>query len=46
MPSFNIPDSKMSKFNKLKNMAANGTAAEKANAQKKLEAMFLKLPKV
>jgi len=46
MPSFNIPDSKMSKFNKLKNMAANGTSAEKRNAQKKLEKLFLNLPKV
>ena len=46
MPSFNIPDTKMSKFNKLKNMAAKGTPAEKANAQKKLEKMFLNLPKV
>ncbi len=45
-PSFKISDHDKSKYTKLKNMAANGTPAEKRNAQAALKRMFLKLPGV
>lgn len=46
MPSFNIPDSKEPLFKKLRKMADGGTPSEKRAAQKKLEKLFLNLPKV
>ena len=46
MTSFNIPDTKKSRYTKLMNMYKNGTDAEKKAAGLKLKNLFVNLPKV